>query len=117
MKDNIIELDEYQNLASETAIYPNAGEGKIIGLTYTALGLGEAGEVQNKVKKIIRDDNNVITDEKKLEIAKELGGNLWYISQCAKELGFTLSEIATININELFSRKERNVIKGSGDNR
>jgi NTP pyrophosphatase (non-canonical NTP hydrolase) len=118
MKDNKINsLNEYQDLASKTAIYPHAGEGTILGLAYTALGLGEAGEVQNKVKKIIRDDNNIISDQKKMEIAKELGGNLWYISQCAKELGFTLSEIATININELYSRMERGVITGSGDNR
>ena len=115
MKDSIIKLDDYQEKASKTAIYP--GKGTILGLTYTALGLGEAGEVQNKVKKIIRDDNNKITDEKRIEIAKELGGNLWYISQCAKELGFSLSEIATININELYSRMKRDVLGGSGDNR
>lgn len=113
--DEIKELNDYQEKASETAVYP--GKGTIIGLTYTALGLGEAGEVQNKIKKIIRDDNNIITEEKRIEIGKELGGNLWYISQCAKELGFTLSEIATINIKELFSRKDRNKIHGSGDNR
>ena len=108
-------FNDYQEKASSTAIYP--GKGEIMGLVYTALGLGEAGEVQNKIKKILRDDKNIITNDKKIEIAKELGGNLWYISQCAKELGFTLSEIATININELFSRKERGVLGGSGDNR
>lgn len=110
-----MELNEYQEQASNTAIYPNKGE--ILGLVYTALGLGEAGEVQNKVKKILRDDNGILTETKKLEIAKELGGNLWYISQCAKELGLTLDEIGKINLTELSSRKERGTLQGSGDER
>ena len=114
MKDNFT-LNEYQDNAENTAIYPN--KGTLQGLCYTALGLGEAGEVQNKVKKILRDDSGIITDEKKLEIAKELGGNLWYIAMCAKEIGYTLGEIGRINIEELSSRKERNVLKGSGDSR
>jgi len=108
-------LNEYQNGAEETALYPN--KGTIMGLCYTALGLGEAGEVQNKVKKILRDDNGTLTDDKRLAIAKELGGNLWYIAMCARELGYSLEEIADINLSELRSRKERGVIKGSGDER
>lgn len=115
MKANELTLNEYQELASTTAIYP--GKGTIMGLVYTALGLGEAGEVQNKVKKILRDDNGQLTDEKKKGIIKELGGNLWYISQCARELGVSLEEIAQINLGELNSRKERGVLTGSGDNR
>lgn len=114
MKDNL-SLNEYQNKAELTAIYPN--KGSIYGLCYTALGLGEAGEVQNKVKKILRDNNNVISDEKRIAIAKELGGNLWYIAMCAKELGYTLGEIGAMNIEELSSRQARGVIQGSGDNR
>lgn len=115
MLDKVEKLNDYQNLAEQTAIYP--GKGSIMGLVYTALGLGEAGEVQNKVKKILRDDNQVLTEEKRNAIAKELGGNLWYIAMCSKELGYSLEEIAQLNINELFSRKERGVLKGSGDNR
>ena len=114
MKDNLT-LNEYQEIASKTAIYP--GKGNIMGLVYTGLGLGEAGEVQNKIKKILRDDNNIITEEKRIEIAKELGGNLWYISQCAKELGYTLDEIGNMNLDELKSRMNRGTIHGSGDNR
>lgn len=115
-------LNDYQNNAAETAIYPE--QGTILGLVYTALGLGEAGEVQNKVKKLLRDDNlepwntnDKIPDDKKQAIAKELGGALWYVSQAAKELGYTLNDIAVMNLQELFSRKERNVLNGSGDNR
>lgn len=108
-------LNDYQNRAELTAIYPN--KGTIYGLCYTALGLGEAGEVQNKVKKLLRDDNGVISEEKRKAIAKELGGNLWYIAMCARELKYSLEEIAQINLDELNSRKERNVLQGSGDNR
>lgn len=52
-------LDVYQHKASSTAIYP--GQGKLMGLLYVALGLGEAGEFQNKVKKILRDNDGIIT--------------------------------------------------------
>ena len=44
-------LNEYQQHALETAIYP--AESRIV---YPTLGLtGEAGEVADKVKKVIRD--------------------------------------------------------------
>lgn len=114
MKDNMT-FNEYQDIADDTAIYPN--KGTILGLCYTGLGLGEAGEVQNKIKKILRDDNSILTNERKDGIIKELGGNLWYIAMCAKELGVTLGEVAKINLEELNSRHERGVIQGSGDNR
>ncbi len=110
-----MELNDYQESAEKTAIYK--GKNTIDGLVYTALGLGEAGEVQNKVKKVLRDDNGILTENKKIEIAKELGGNLWYIAMCAKEIGYTLEEIASLNLSELRSREERNVLTGSGDNR
>ncbi len=110
-----MEINEYQNAARNTAIYP--GRGTINGLIYAALGLGEAGEVQNKVKKILRDDGGILTAEKRDAIIKELGGNLWYIAMCADELGYSLEEVAQLNMDELSSRKERGVIQGSGDNR
>jgi len=104
-------FNEYQSKAKETAIYKN----KII---YPTLGLcGEAGEVAEKVKKVLRDNNSVFTDEKRVEIKKELGDVLWYISAIASDLDLTLGEIAEENIIKLFSRKERSVITGSGDNR
>lgn len=108
-------MNEYQKIAGETAIYP--GQGSVDGLVYTALGLGEAGEVQNKVKKVIRDHGRVLTEEMRIAIAKELGGNLWYISQCATEIGMDLEMIAKMNLEELLSRQQRGVLMGSGDNR
>jgi NTP pyrophosphatase (non-canonical NTP hydrolase) len=108
---------EYQAAIADTAIYPDHGMGSPAALAYVGLGLGEAGEVQGKIKKILRDDDGIITDEKRLEIAKELGDLLWYVARTAEELGYELGGIAQKNVDKLQSRKERGVIGGSGDNR
>ena len=105
---------EYQNLALATAIYPKKYE-----TIYPALGLcGEAGEVAEKVKKSIRDGLHNWPDEQfKEELTKELGDVLWYISALASDLDISLNEIAEKNVQKLASRKKRNKIGGSGDNR
>lgn len=117
-------MHEYQNAARSTAHYPREVHGvKTVGLFYTCLGLsGEAGEVADKVKKIIRDDNiegnpENIDDERAEQIADELGDVLWYLANTAYELGFSLNEIADRNISKLADRNERDVIRGSGDYR
>lgn len=84
---------------------------------YVGLGLGEAGEFQNKLKKVLRDGKGLLTDESRKKMGEELGGLLWYVAQCASELGLSLDEIAEENIRILKSRKERGVLQGSGDNR
>ena len=107
-------FNEYQIEARKTAVYPNIGNN----IYYPALGLaGESGEVVGKVSKIMRDDNNIVTEDSKLKLEKELGDVLWYVAQLATELDLSLDEIATNNIRKLQSRKERNQIHGSGDNR
>lgn len=78
---------------------------------------GEAGEVADKVKKVIRDNNQHFTDDKKLEIAKEVGDVLWYCATMAHDIGFTLEKVAQMNIDKLASRKQRGKLSGSGDNR
>lgn len=110
-----MELNDYQTQSTTTAIYP--GKGEIIGLLYVALGLGEAGELQGKVKKILRDDNMILTDEKREAIIGELGDVLWYAANLATELGTTLEDVAQRNLDKLFSRKERGTLTGSGDER
>jgi len=106
-------LNEYQEKALETAIYSE--NYKVI---YPALGLaGEAGEVSDKVKKIIRDDNQILTDDKAKAIAMEIGDVLWYCATLSNDLGFTLEDVAEMNYQKLKSRKERGVIGGNGDNR
>ena len=107
-------FEEYQTQADSTAMYPNMGDNFI----YPTLGLaGETGEVVEKVKKIIRDDGSAVSEEKKEEIKKELGDVLWYIARLSAELGFTINEVAELNIKKLNSRKERGVLHGNGDNR
>ncbi len=104
-------MNEYQSLALETAIYPQP-------IIYPALGLtGEAGEVADKVKKVLRDNNSQFTDDKKLEIAKEIGDVLWFCATLSRDLGYTLEEIAQMNYIKLHSRQERGKLHGSGDNR
>lgn len=102
-------LNGYQSEARQFAIYPEEAE-----VVYPALGLaGEAGEVAEKVKKSIRGDGQLDADE----VAKELGDVLWYIANLASDIGISLDTIAEKNLEKLKSRKERQVIKGSGDNR
>lgn len=109
-----MEFNEYQKESRKTALYPESGNNWV----YPVLGLaGEAGEVADKMKKVMRDEGNIVSEEKKLEVKKELGDVLWYVSQIASELGLSLDEIAQGNIEKLFSRLERGKISGSGDNR
>lgn len=108
-----MKFNEYQEKAKDTAVY-KAEDAYI----YLVLGVaGEAGEVAEKVKKIIRDKNSKIEPSDKKEIAKELGDVLWYVAVLADILGFTLEDIANMNIDKLKSRTKRNMIHGDGDNR
>jgi len=110
-------FDRYQSLIDETAIYPAAGTGSWIALAYVALGLGEAGELQGKLKKMMRDDDFILTDEKRNAILAELGDILWYVGRMAEELDADLSDVAQANVDKLLDRKSRDVLKGSGDYR
>lgn len=106
-------LNEYQFEANTTAIYPESAA-----LTYPTLGLaGEAGEICNKVKKIIRDDGGVLSDDKKKMLIDELGDVLWYVAAIAKDLKVSLDNVARSNLDKLLSRQRRGALGGSGDNR
>lgn len=111
-------LSDYQRMTSDTAVYPGARERSLIGLIYASLGAAnEGGEVAGKVKKILRDDDGVVTDEKRLAIGGEVGDVLWYLGQVSDQLGLDLGAIAEANIAKLTDRKQRGVLGGSGDNR
>ena len=105
---------EYEGIFKKTAIYPNAGENYY----YPILGLcGEAGEIAEKLKKIHRDKNDIMTEYDRQELVKELGDVLWYLNALAIEFGTTLEAVAETNYKKLISRLERNTLQGSGDNR
>lgn len=109
-----MDFKEYQKHAADTAFYPNAGANYM----YPALGLaGEAGEISNKVKKIERDFNGVVTDEVRAMVQTEMGDLLWYVAQLASELSLDLETIAIENLAKLKDRKERGVLHGDGDTR
>jgi NTP pyrophosphatase (non-canonical NTP hydrolase) len=87
-------------------------------IVYPTLGLtNEAGEVAGKIKKIFRDKGGVITEDDRQALKHELGDVLWYLTQICTELDLSLSDIASANIEKLFSRLARNQIRGDGDNR
>lgn len=104
-------INTYQQEAAKTAIYKDK-------LIYPTLGLaGEAGEIANKVKKILRDNSGNLQESVREDLICELGDVLWYIAALATDLNVELSEVANKNIEKLNSRKNRGAIGGSGDNR
>lgn len=108
------DFDIYQKQCKKTAVYPKIGKNFV----YPVFGLlGEAGEVAEKIKKLFRDDKGRLSEEKKREIAKELGDVMWYIAQLSTELGLKLSDVVETNLEKLASRKTRGKLHGSGDNR
>ena len=109
-----MDFNTYQKNARLTAQYPNLGSNYI----YPTLGLvGEAGEVAEKVKKVIRDKKGIFDDESKKGIKKELGDVLWYLSTLCTEFNFSLDDIALQNLEKLNLRAAKGKISGSGDDR
>lgn len=107
-------FNEYQTEARKNAVYPNIGNNFI----YPCLGLcGESGEVAEKIKKVIRDENSIITEEKRMELVKEMGDVLWYLANLSIELDVELEFVAKRNIEKLKERQNKNKLHGSGDNR
>lgn len=109
------EFNEYQNFVKDMKVYPE--EMRII---YPTLGLvGEAGEISEKVKKWIRDEDyaNGMYIGRRQAILDELGDPLWYIAALADDLGYSLQDVVHANVRKLTSRKDRGVLHGSGDNR
>lgn len=89
-----------------------------ISWVYPLIGLlGEAGELANKMKKIIRDDNFEISDDQKKAISKESGDIKWYDAEFLFDLNLSMDQSAINNINELQLRQKKNLVHGSGDNR
>ena len=135
-------FDDYQTAAARTAIYPEdtkifypglglTGEvaevAEKVGATPDELGAVakelsfrmsiHAGRAANQIKKVIRDDGDQLTEERRAAIGKEIGGVLWYCAALATDLGLNLGDIARENIKILADRQERGALTGDGDNR
>ncbi len=107
------DFNSYQRSAAGTAIYPEQHR-----ITYPALGMaGEAGEVANKVKKLIRDGPENRPETWREDIASEIGDVLWYCAALASDLNLSLGMIAAQNLIKLDKRKDKGTLGGSGDTR
>ena len=124
-----VTTEDYQKLVREVALYRESASKAVHGLPIEALikllrvfyattGLaGEAGEVSNKIKKILRDNEGQIDEVVRMKILGELGGVMWYITALAQEFSLSLEDIMTYNHDQLVSRAERGKLQGSGDDR
>lgn len=132
-----MELNEYQKRAMKTCMPTCRNFG------YMMLNLvGEVGEFSGKVAKAIRKDlvfighpttgmkkneeSNLCNGKKsdvfihaelKEEMEKEAGDILWQLSGLCEIMGWSLEDVAKMNLEKLASRKKRGVIDGNGDNR
>jgi NTP pyrophosphatase (non-canonical NTP hydrolase) len=104
-----MDMHTYQGYVSSTAVYPHDQA-----VVHPVLGLaGEAGEVAGKLSKWLRGDGELDREG----LAYELGDCLWFIAAVALDLGYTLEEIAEMNVAKLQKRAAEGTIKGTGDNR
>lgn len=109
-----MDFSDYQGFAGDTAIYPNRGSNP----GYAVLGLvGEAGEIANKWKKVLRDQHGFLTEAVESALIDEMGDVLWYLAALADELDVSLNIVAERNLKKLRSRQEHGSIEGSGDGR
>ena len=110
-------MQTYQVKTRDTAVYPDVNLGTLRAINYCVLGIGgEAGEVIDKFKKVLRGDI-ALTPTTKQALRRELGDLLWYVARCADELGYDLDEVAAKNLRKLEARWEKGTIQGTGDNR
>lgn len=97
---------DYSEAIEPLVLYPRKTQ--LEALQYVALGLnGEAGEVAEQIKKAMRNDGGELTPERIESLKKEAGDVLWYLTRLAAELNTTLDEIAQINVEKLYGRKEK----------
>ena len=109
-----MDCDDYQRAALRTARETDAPDE----FMHLVLGLvGEAGEIAEKVKKLVRDHNSDLAQLDRDDMAAELGDVLWYTAVLANFLGLSLDDIAQWNVDKLADRQRRAVLGGTGDNR
>lgn len=111
--DSVQSFDDYQKQALSTAVFP---EEYVI--LYPALGLnGEAGEVAELVKKMIRDDEGILSEERRTRLVGEAGDVLWYLAVLCANAGISLTDVALNNLLKLSIRQKEGKLHGSGSDR
>ncbi len=111
-------FDKYQQMTQLTDLGTAAQDSIHPGWLYYALGLaGETGELMEKIKKLFRDNDGVITEEFRRAVAKELGDIDWYKARLADYFDLKSGDIARNNIEKVMDRQQRNMLHGDGDNR
>lgn len=109
-----MDCDEYQRAALRTARDKDAPDE----FMHLVLGLvGEAGEIAEKVKKLVRDKNGDLAQLDRDDMASEIGDVLWYAAVLANFLGLSLNDVVQRNVEKLADRQRRDVLGGSGDRR
>lgn len=109
-----MECDDYQRAALRTARdkdAPNEFMHLVLGL------VGEAGEIAEKVKKLVRDKDGDLALLDRDDMAAELGDVLWYAAVLANFLDLSLDDVAQRNVDKLADRQRRGVLGGAGDDR
>ena len=105
-------IQEYENFMSTSKVYNS------LPIIYPTIGLnGEAGEVAEKIKKIIRDNNGIFDVDHKEDILKELSDVIWYVWAIATDMGYTLEDVLNAGVQKISKRQLTNTIHGNGDNR
>jgi len=100
-------LEQWLKETDRTAIYPDSFTKNLAGVVYLTLGLaGESGEVADEIKKIIRNDNGIITPERKKKLCLEMGDVMWYWLRLTKELELDIEDIMAENLKKLSQRYE-----------
>lgn len=106
-------LYEYQGKSQSYAAYYDSPTHYGVSL-YPFVALAEeAGEVCGKVAKAMRKYDPIDSRA----VALELGDVLWQVAACANEIGYSLEQIAAMNLAKLEDRANRGVIVGEGDDR
>lgn len=109
-----MDLNDYQAAALRTA----APRDKHNEVFHLLLGLvGETGEIAEKAKKIVRDQDSDFSQWDREDLTKELGDTLWYVAVIADHFDVPLETVAQRNLAKLADRQQRSMLSGSGDNR
>jgi len=115
MQAIVTTLDGYQKEAARSAVYPGWCAPMYLGLKLA----GEAGEVAEEIGKAMRArtlrpvvcencldvSTELVDDAVRERLLRELGDVLWYTSEMARVMGYTLSDVANINLFKLHQRE------------